>query len=228
MILRKILLLDDGNISESIEGIERKLRKEGIQIQIEVINPQDHKFKTEISSGNFEIDFDKIKSEINEHHKSTKYDVVACDFNFASKTLNGYELIRWLINQSKSSHFVFRKAKFVCYSSEENKFKDHIIDNEELFKLIKLNIHAFFHRQNLVDEISALIKKIHSNFSISEHLKNRLDEMPDLEFKNVYPPFKGKKLQYISEQINQDSFHAKEFQKYFIDLTYAHILDLNK
>lgn len=228
MKLRKILMLDDGNISESIEGIKRKLRKEGIEIIIEVINPQDHKFKTELSSGTFEIDFNKIKKEITEHHKSTRYDVVACDFNFASSTLNGYELIRWIINQSNSSHFLLRKAKFVCYSSEENKFKNHIIQNEELFKLIKLNIHAFFHRQNLVDEIAALIKKINSNFSISEHLRSRLEEMPELEFKNVYPPFKGKNLHYISEQINQESFHSKEFQKYFIDLTYAHLIDLNK
>ena len=228
MTLRKILMLDDGNISESIEGIARKLRREGIEIQIEIINPQDHKFKTETPSGSFEIDFDKIKNEINEHHKAITYDVVACDFNFASNTLNGYELIRWLINQSNSQHFLFRKAKFVCYSSEENKFKDHILDNDELFKLIKLNIHAFYHRKNLVNDITALVKKINSNFSMSDYLKIRLEEMPDLEFKNVYPPFKGKNLQYISEQINQDSHHAKKFQKYFIDLTYAHILDLNK
>lgn len=228
MILRKILMLDDGNISESIEGITRKLRREGIQIQIEVLNPQDQKFKKETSSGNFEIDFEKIKHEITENHSSIKYDVVACDFNFASDKLNGYELIRWLINQSSSNNFVFRKAKFVCYSSEENKFKDHIVNNNELIKLIKLNIHAFYQRRNIVDDISALVKKINNQFSMSNHLETRLNEMPDLKFQNIYPNFKNKTLYEISEEINKDTHHGQAFQKYFVDLTYAHILELNK
>ncbi|AYA03193.1 hypothetical protein BEN74_10360 [Acinetobacter sp. WCHAc010034] len=228
MILRKILMLDDGNISESIEGIERKLRREGIQIHIQVLNPQDHKFKTEVSSGNFEIDFDKIKKEITENHKSIKYDVVACDFNFSSDTLNGYMLIQWLINIANTNQFPFRKAKFVCYSSEENKFKDHIIHNDELIKLIKLNIHAFYQRKNLVDDISALVKKINNNFSMSEHLKMRLNEMPDLKFQKIYPNFKNKTLYEISEEINKESHHGLSFQKYFVDLTYAHIIELNK
>lgn len=228
MMLKKILMLDDGNISESIEGITKKLRREGIEIQIEVINPQDPKFKTENSSGNFEIDLEKIQNEITENHKSVKYDVIACDFNFASETLNGYELIRWLINHSKSNNFVFKKAKFVCYSSEENKFKDHIVHNDELIKLIKLNIHAFYQRKNIVDDISTLVKKINNQFSMSEHLKTRLNEMPDLNFQNIYPNFKNKTLYEISEEINKDTHHGQAFQKYFIDLTYAHILELNK
>ena len=63
---------------------------------------------------------------------------------------------------------------------------------------------------------------------MSEHLKTRLNEMPDLNFQNIYPNFKNKTLYEISEEINKDTHHGQAFQKYFVDLTYAHILELNK
>ncbi|WP_065718044.1 hypothetical protein [Acinetobacter baumannii] len=228
MTLRKILMLDDNPISESIDKIRHKLKREGIAVDIHLLNPQDQKFKTQNSEGNFEIDFEKIKEEINQHHRQVKYDVVACDFNFSSETLNGYQLIRWLINESNSSNFLFKKAKFVCYSSEINRFQSHIIDNDELIRLIKLNIHSIFTRNDMPNEIPALIKKINQSFSMSDHLMCRLEEMPDLKFKNVFPPYKDKTLGYISQDINKDSPQAKKFQKLFVDLTYAHILDLNE
>uniref|UniRef100_UPI0012509692 hypothetical protein n=2 Tax=Moraxellaceae TaxID=468 RepID=UPI0012509692 len=208
--------------------IKSKLKREGISAYIFLLNPQDPKFKTKNEEGNFEIDFQKIKDEVQEHHKQVKYDVVACDFNFSSEKLNGYQLIRWLINESSSSNFLFKKAKFVCYSSEINKFETHIIDNNELIRLVKLNIHSIFSRNDMPSEIPALIKKINQTFSMSDHLISRLEEMPDLKFKNVFPPFKDKTLSYISEEINRDSHQAKKFQKTFVDLTYAHILELNE
>lgn len=227
MILKKILMLDDGDIGQTIESIRAKLRRIGFDISVDIINPQGSEFKSEIGD-KLEIDFDKIKTHITENYKDIKYDIVACDFSFSSNTLNGYELIRWVINTSKSGGFKFRNAKFVCYSGEEDKFKEHIINNDELIKLIKLNIYAFYKRDDLVNELSSLVRKMAESFSASEYFKALLEQESDREFKNIYPQFNGKKLGEIASEIDNDSHHGVAFQKYMADLTYSHILELNK
>ena len=220
-------MLDDGDISQTIERIRGKLRRIGFDILVDIINPQDQKYKSQVGD-KLEIDFDKIKSDISSNYKNHKYDIVACDFSFSSETLNGYELIRWIINSSRSNGFKFRNAKFICYSSEDDKFKEHIINNNELIKLIKLNIHAFYKRDDLVNELSSLVKKLAESFSASEYFKNLLEQEENREFKNIYPQFIGKKLGEIAQEIDNDSHHGIEFQKYMTELTYAHILELNK
>ncbi|MEZ8675923.1 hypothetical protein [Vibrio cyclitrophicus] len=227
MNLKKILMLDDGNINQTIEGIRTKLRRSGIDIAVDKIDPQDTRFKSYVG-GEQVIDFDKIKLEITENYRNTRYDIVACDFSFSSETLNGYELIRWIINDSRSRNFRFKNAKFVCYSGEEHKFREHIFNNNELVKLIRLNIHAFFKRDNLVDELSSLVKKISDSYSATDYFRSLLEQEPDKEFKNIYPQFEGKKLGEIACEIERNSHHGIEFQKYMADLTYAHILDLNE
>ncbi|MCG9597771.1 hypothetical protein L1D15_13700 [Vibrio sp. Isolate25] len=227
MNIKKVLFLDDGNINQTITRIRDKVKRLGFDICADVINPQDQKYKSNFD-GVIEIDFSKIKKDVTDNYKENRYEIVACDFSFASEKLNGYELIRWVINESKSSNFAFKKAKFVCYSSEENKFKEHILRNDELTKLIKLNIHAFYKRDNLVNDMSALLKKINSEFSMSEHLATMLEDEPQRVFNNVYPPLKGKSFNEIASEIQKDSHHGQRFQKHLSELVYAHIIDLNQ
>lgn len=226
MKTKKILFIDDGNVEQIIASVTQKVRREGIELIVEVINPQSSKYLSCVGV-DYKIDFEKIKDDIDNNFSTKVFDIVACDFNFANDDLNGYELIRWIINQSKSKGFSFRNANFICYSSEENKFCEHIIKNEELIKLIKLNIHAFYKREHLVGELVALLKKINTEFSMSKHMQELLENEPDRVFRNIYPNFKSKTLAEIAKEIERGSHHGKEFQKYLIELTYAHILELN-
>ncbi len=227
MRIMKILFIDDGDIEQIVSRIIQKMKREGVDVVPEIINPQDAKYKIE-KDGDYVIDFDKLKKDILDNFSSTKFHVIACDFNFANDDINGYEVIRWIINTSKSKNFAFKNAKFVCYSSEENKFCEHIIENEELIKLIKLNIHAFYKRTSLSQELSALLKKISNEFSLSEHFKQLLETEPDRTFKNMYPKFADKTLRDIAAEIEKESHHGQEFQRYLAELTFAHILELNE
>ncbi|MBW3733499.1 hypothetical protein [Aeromonas dhakensis] len=225
MNLYRVLMLDDGTINEVVDAITRKLKRNGIGISVDIINPQEQKYK---SSNNSEIDFDKIKKDIKDNYSHTKYDVVACDFSFSSSALNGFDLIQWIINEAKSSRYRFKSAKFVCYSSEEDKFKEHIIQNDKLIKLIRLNIYDFYKRDNLSEGITSLIKKIDGTFSMSSHIKYLLDNSAGLNFNFIYPPFKNRKFAEIALEIENESHHGVAFQKYFSELTFAHIVELNK
>ncbi|EMR3754889.1 hypothetical protein OJ22_15950 [Proteus mirabilis] len=224
MKLMKILILDDNNIELTIDRITKNLQRAGIELEVEIINPQSHKFKDE----NNDIDFLRIKEHIIENHTNKKYDVISCDFSFSSEKLNGYLLIKWIINSAKSNNYRFKNAKFICYSGEENKFKDYVLENDEIIKLIKLNIHAFYKRDSLSEDLTSLLKKINENYSPKSHIVELLNKEPEKKFKHIYPKFEDKKLGEIANEIDRDSHHGIEFQKYITELTYSHILELNK
>ncbi|HBC7430872.1 TPA: hypothetical protein KEY68_003166 [Providencia rettgeri] len=224
MKLMKILILDDNNIEQTIDRITTTLKRFGIELHVDIINPQNHIFKGE----NNDIDFLKIQKHIEENHKNKKYDVISCDFSFSSESLNGYLLIKWIINSAKSKNYRFKNAKFICYSGEENKFKDFVLKNDEIFKLIKLNIHAFYKRDNLSEELTGLLKRISENYSPKSHLVELLNKEPEKKFQYIYPKFEDKKLGEIASEIDRDTHHGIEFQKYMTELTYSHILELNK
>lgn len=224
MTLKKIFMIDDNNVDQIITNIKSKSKRKGIDVEFFLLNPKESQF---IDPTTNDIDPLKVRQSVIDNHKNIRYDIIACDFNFLSNSLNGYELIKWLINVSKGENFSFKRAKFICYSSEEDKFTQQIIRNEEIIKLIRLNIYAFFKREKLVQELTTLIYNLHNKFSPTEHLQKRLNESPDLEFKYIYPPYKGKTLNQISDEIDCDTHHSREFQKHIMDLTYAHIVELN-
>ncbi|MCD9506593.1 hypothetical protein [Photobacterium phosphoreum] len=227
MKIRKILLIDDGDVEQIVERLQQKLRREGIDVIVSIINPQLAQFK-KMEGDEYIIDFSKLKEHIETKYSKTKFDVVGSDFNFANDKLNGYEVTRWLINESREKGFSFRNAKFICYSSEEDKFCNIMFNNKELIKLIKLNIHAFYNRKNLANDITTLVRSIGNDVSMSDYFKELLSQKPDLVFKNVYPKFKDKTLHEICTEIEKNTYHGKEFQKYMAELTYAHVIELNE
>jgi hypothetical protein len=228
MKLKRVLFIDDGDLSAQIETISRKLLRKGCDLSSVILNPKDMRFQIKnVETGLLETCFSALKKEIIDIHMDTRYDIVACDFSFARDVLNGYDVIKWLINYSKTNGKALRKSKFVSYSSEEDKFVNNIIDNQELIKLIKLNIHAFYKRQHLSNELITLISKEPEVLTISHEIKEKIEKYGDLKFQNIYPPFEGKALTEIVKEIEADSHHGIEFQKYMIQLTVAHLVALN-
>lgn len=228
MKLKKVLFIDDSDISENIDTITRKLKAKGYDFQAEILNPKDPRFQ-ELSdvTGQLGASFNKIKAELEKEHFPVRYDVVACDFCFANDQLNGYDVIKWLINKANTNRATIRKSLFICYSGEEEKFTTNIIQNQELIKLIKLKIHAFFTRPNLSNELSKLLIKEAEILNLSDIIRDELENHSEHEFKNVYPKFEGKTLGEVAKEIESDSHHGIAYQKYMVELTVAHILELN-
>jgi len=229
MKLKKILFIDDGDISSNIETITRNLKNKGFEVQANILNPKEQRFQIHNEESNqLEADFGLIKAELSEKHFSIRYDLVACDFCFANDKLNGYEIIKWLINTSKGQKATIRNAIFISYSGEEGKFTKNIIENHELIKLIKLKIHSFYTRDNnLSNALSKLLLKEAETLNLSNIIRDELEKYADYNFKNIYPKFQGKTLGDVAREIESDSHHGMEFQKHMVELTVAHILDMN-
>jgi uncharacterized membrane protein YheB (UPF0754 family) len=229
MKLKKVLFIDDSKeIFGYIETITRKIKSKGYELQADILNPTDLKFQVlNHSSGKLEASFPKIKDELTQAHFSQRYDVVACDFCFSNEELNGYDVIKWLINESNGKRATIRKSLFVSYSGEEDKFTNNIIKNHELIKLVKLKIHSFFTRTSLSNELSKLLTKEDEVLNLSNLIRDELEKHSDHHFKSIYPKFEGKSLGEVAREVESDSIHGIAFQKYMVELTVAHILDLN-
>jgi CheY-like chemotaxis protein len=224
---KKILIIDDGDVEQIVERITSKLRRKGIYLEADVLNVSEVKFKKSSTEGQV-IDFDKIKQELQNEYFPKRYDLVLCDFSYGDDPLNGYEVIKWLINESKNKKVKIRHSAFISYSSEEEKFKQEIFDNQSLKRLFKLDIQDFFDRTRLAEDVPSLIIKQDKILDYKLHFISLLEQNPDFVFENGYPPFSGKKLKNIANEIEKDNDQGREFQKELFDLTYAHIINLNE
>lgn len=225
---KKVLFIDDDDVSDNIDTITRNIRSSGYELHATVINPIDQYFlRKNPDSGLLEADFSVLKAELETNHFSLRYDVVACDFNFSKDPLNGYDVLKWIINTSNTKRATIRKSLFVSYSSEKDKFVENFLNSDELIKLIKLNIHSFYNRPQLSRELSRLLLREAQSLDLSNLIRDELEKYKECKFKNIYPKFEGKTLGDIAIEVENDSYHGMEFQKYMIELTVAHILDLN-
>ncbi|MBL1386685.1 MAG: hypothetical protein COA35_018655 [Colwellia sp.] len=224
---KKILIIDDGDVEQIVQRITAKLRRKGIELQADILNVNDVQFKKNDGEGQI-IDFEKIKRELKKVYFPKRYDIVLCDFSYGHDPLNGYEVIKWLINESKNQKAKLRHSIFISYSSEEDKFKREIFDNQSLIKLIRLDIHDFYDRDKLTENIPRLIVKLDKALNYRLHFISMLEHNPDFVIKNGYPPFCGKKLKDVAKEIELESEQGQEFQKELFQLTYAHIVELNE
>lgn len=224
---KRILIIDDGNVEQIVQRMTLKLKRKGIHLETDVLNVNDEKFKKMHDEGQ-RIDFAKVKEYIKNEYFSKRYDIVLCDFSYGGDPLNGYEVIKWIINESANQKVRIRRSIFVSYSSQEEKFKAEIFGNHSLKKFIRLGIHDFFDRANLANEIPSLILKQDKILDYKQYLISLFEQQPDFVFKNGFPPFCNKKLKDIAKEVERDNDLGIEFQTEFLELTYAHIIRLNE
>lgn len=224
---KKILIIDDGDVEQIVLRMTSKLKRKGIHLETDILNVNEVRFKKKDREGQV-IDFTKIKENLREEYFPKRYDIVLCDFSYGQDPLNGYEVIKWLINDSTDKKAKLRHSTFVSYSSEEEKFKNEIFGRQSLKKFIKLDIHDFFDRGKLAEDIPNLILKQDKVLDYKLHFISLLEQNPDFVFQNGYPPFSGNQLKDIAEEIERDNEQGREFQKELFALTYAHIVRLNE
>ncbi|GAA4871831.1 hypothetical protein [Ferrimonas pelagia] len=227
MTIVRVLFIDDDDISQSIDSVKMKLHRSGITLDFEKLDPREHDLMAEFEHGH-DIDFSKLKKHINNNLNRRPFDVVACDFSFKSKNVNGYLLLKWLVNTSATGRNAFKRSKFICYSSEEDKFMEFVVTSKaEFIDLVKLNLHAFYKRESLTNELSAMIVKEKQKISMDDTFLKLLENNAEYKFSEGYPRFKGKMLGEIANQITNETHHGRAFKNHFVELTFAHLVDLN-
>ena len=229
MSTKKVLFIDDGDISAIRDRLKRNLRRDGITLIDNFLSLSHDNFKKEDpkNRGQYILDFEKIKNELMENHFGENYNLVACDYYYAGDPIDGSKILKWLKNTSRDARVRIRKSKFVLYSSQGEKVVEMTNTVDELIKLIRLRLDGFFRREDLARDLTRLLKLENTPYRFIEKIINELEAYPDFEFKSVYPAFKGKTLSEIAHEIDVESYHGIRFQDNLIELTFSHMIDLN-
>ena len=204
-----------------------RLDSKGYELFHRVVDLRDNKYKIENESGEMILDISKIKSELESAYINTRFDLVACDFHYSNADFNGYDVLRWLKNTAIGEKKKIRRARFVSYSSEQDKFTANF-DGQNILKLIKLKIDDFYKREELADRAARLLIKEDIPLNLSDHIRDELEKYPDMKFKSTYTKFLDKSFMDIANEIDLGSHHGEGFQKYLVELTVAHIIELNE
>ncbi len=227
MSIKRILFIDDDHVDGIVDKLRKNLKKNGVTLSESVLHLNQDKFKMKNDEGKIILDFEKIKTDLRDNHMSELYDVVSCDYYFAKDPLDGYQILKWLKNESESQKKKIRRAKYFLYSSEGDKMAKDLNSVNDISQLIKLKLTDFFKRENLSIDLTKVILNSQASFSFSDKLLNEFDKYPGCEFKSVYPKFKGKKLHEIAEEIDKELPNGVDFQNNLAELTIAHMIELN-
>lgn len=228
---KHILFIDDEDITQIVDKLRNVLKKQGITL-IEEVFPinSSYRINDPKESGQTILDFDKIKEDLKTKVMSKRFDYVACDFNFKDKNINGFKLIRWLKNVSKSEKFQIRGAKFSLFSSEIDKSIKETFSEEQIGNLIRLKLEDFYDRARISEDFGTSIINSISEIDLKEKLIAELDKHKGKTFKFItgYPKFKDLTLDQIASEIQGETHHGIGFQEALIELSVAHMINLNE
>tara|TARA_R110000744_G_scaffold168229_1_gene285855 strand:- start:1040 stop:1735 length:696 start_codon:yes stop_codon:yes gene_type:complete len=228
MSVTRLLYIDDNRIDSQIENLRKKLKRSGFDLDETFLNLNDEKFKKRDENQKVILDQKIIKEYISKNYSQENFDIVASDYDYSDENLDGYQLLSWIKNQSKSQKYRLRFAQFCLYSAEQDKVVEKLNSPDQIKKLVKLKIDDFIDRNNLANDLFSLFIKPKEKYSYSKHLIDYLEKYPDLIFNSVYPKFKGKSLSEIAHEIDKDLPNGIDFQKNLVELTIAHLVNLNK
>jgi len=222
---RFCLIIEDKAQKITYSIFEKNIKdRTGIDLEIISIDPSLSEFQQETDT-EIIIDKDKLTKELKKVLKR-RIDLVACDFDLSDDKINGLEVIR-ILKQLKPNKRIF------LFSGKLDKIVKSILgsnDPNEILKNIKTLLNSkisdFVDRGNELIE-DAIIKNLR-NYSLDEELNHILEENQHIEFKSGYPPFRGKKLNEILKEIDDDSIKSQEFKNEILRLVISQIIGENE
>lgn len=227
MSVKKLLYIDDNKIDSQIENLRAKLKRQGFDLNETFVHLNDDFMMKDTHTGETILDKVKIQTYITENYIDDNFDIVASDYDFKDKNLDGFELLKWIKNESVSKKYKLRRAKFCLYSAEQDKVAKIFSTPEQVKKLIKLKIDDFIDRTRIPDEITQMLIAPQKSYYFKSHLISYLEKYGDEKFKSTFPKFKDMTLAEIAHEIDKDLPNGIEFQKCLVELTVAHLIELN-
>lgn len=220
------VIIDDNDQSIVFKAsIQSNLKKLGYEVEGIIINPSKNEFQNE----DYCIDIEKVKEKLTYEFESKHIDIVVTDFELGDDEINGLTIVK-LIRQMRP------KVPIVIYSGKLDVVIKNILGNyksktpqeliQDISELIKLNIRDFLGREEYANRVNQILTEKETNSSLI--LSKKLREYSDMTFKTCYPKFQGKNLEYITNEIDKQTYPGLEFQEELIEQVVSYLIKTNK
>jgi len=217
---RFCLFIDDEDISDELEAFKDKAKRSGYKISCEAYNPNSD------TDENLDLDLEKIVDNIKQEYKSRKIDIIACDYNFGDKEINGCE-VAFLVRQFK------KNSQILIYSGNidtvlgdyfgkiDSKNKKQVF--HKIKKLITSKIDDFIDRSDYLNHILGMLGKT----SLELEIENQLIKYKDIHLTHGFENLAGKTFEEIAAHVSEQSPPGQRFIKELIDRGLCHMINLN-
>lgn len=227
MSVKRLLYIDDNKIDAQIDNLRKKLKGQGYDLNETFLHLNEDFMIKDEQTGETSLDKSRIQAFINEKFMNENFDIVASDYDFKDRSIDGFELLKWIKNESSSKKMKLRRAKFCLYSAEQDKVAKEFSTPEQVKKLIKLKIDDFIDRTRIPDEITQILLSPQKSYYFKTHIIQYLEKYGEEKFKSIYPKFKDFTLAEIAHEIDKDTPNGIKFQEVLAELTVAHMVELN-
>lgn len=222
MMPKKILFIDDNNISHVLAKIKMKILDEnGFQAELSLFNPGDKKFE---GKGK-EIDFEKVLDALKKDFLDERLDLVACDYNLHSENKKlAFQIIQHIRKFNKvCTIFVYSggitKALLQDFSTSGN-------EGERLTRaVLSSNIAGFYNGRGGALE-NAVVDLI-ARPSLELQVETFLLQHPDFKMEHGYKTFAKYPLRVIAKEVRLQTSKGKSYTREIIERGLSHMIDLN-
>lgn len=228
---KNCLIIDNEDQSDEIEGIIRKGKNKGFNINCYQFNVGSTR-RDDLLNEAKAIDINKVITAFNQEFKGVPFHLIAFDWELSDETTNGIELIRQF-----QHHGIRKNTPKLLYSgvlkeqiaSMLQEFKSEQRQEKQvvnwLNSLIRTPIVDFVDRPEYADTIVSILEK--SNDPLEFHIESELRKLKDFEFKSVFPEFAGKKYSEIADIIEADYHTGNRFKKEMINQLISYLTAIN-
>lgn len=225
MMVKKLLLIDNEDQTETIKTINDLAKKKNFAIEC-------HPFYIGLPAGGDVVGEDgkiiikKVKEKYEQEFGSTRFHLIAFDFNLNDNDVDGVEIIRQFNSMPKTMKvkkilFSFELTEIVQGYLDEYKEKENYDKAWNSFKtLINLEILDFAKREDIEKKVVDYIQKIgdkEDDFIVDELLGNK-----DLLFNPVIEIYDGLNFEQIAEKILANDSLSMPFKRKLIQLAVSY------
>lgn len=209
MIHKRILLIDDEDVSDVLRALARKAKAKNINLDFDQFNVGSQRLPELIASDG-KLDISKVIQYYKNHYEKKYFDIVACDYQLSVENFDGPELLRQMGNICFANG-----QRFLIYSGLlESIIEEHVQKtcnvngkqiqvNQKLLKYIKHLVNAqyigFVNREDLDDTI---LNHLLDHTSLENLLEEAVEKYPDLVLEYGFNHhLEGKKLKDCLNEI---------------------------
>ena len=199
---KHLILVDEQSQTDRLERISENLKKDGIELVYEEINPND--YSNRLESGDLEFDKNALKKKLLSIRFLSHLDIFATDYNLVEDELKGIDLIAMLYELLP--HY---NKKIIMYSAQIEDVINNIITKRAdgfkqqitMLKLLAQNeINYLSSDGEFENKIKQLIIK-EPDLTIDSRLADSLCALDNENFKCIIPEYTDKRISEIGKML---------------------------